>query len=281
MRTKRNFIISIVLSVLMVFVLPFHAMASDSSRQTVSFQFDKLKKTPELVFESQEDQYFYELAVRNFKNGIYQFTLSQEDNEAIFHNSHVRIYDLYQAMYRINQVINSATLDYGFFRNSLFVMSYAPNDYTAYKSVTVYIEPNYCYEVTDADIDILKGVFHEANIQEGMDQKAAIVKINDFITDTFYYTTENVRMRVNVYEALKNRRGVCHDYANVFRFLTRMCGIESYYISGTTSQGLHAWNKTVINNMELYTDTTWNQSSCKWLLKTSDEFRDHVGEKIY
>ncbi len=67
-------------------------------------------------------------------------------------------------------------------------------------------------------------------------------------------------------EALKNRKGVCEHYAQLF---TRMCsaiGIPSYVIPGYTRQTdgakidplNHAWNGVVVNNKYYLVDATWD-----------------------
>jgi hypothetical protein len=67
-------------------------------------------------------------------------------------------------------------------------------------------------------------------------------------------------------EALKNRKGVCEHYAQLFNRMCTAIGITSYVISGYTRQSEgatidplnHAWTGVVINNQYYLVDATWD-----------------------
>ncbi|MEB8328133.1 hypothetical protein OO009_02100 [Flavobacteriaceae bacterium KMM 6897] len=67
-------------------------------------------------------------------------------------------------------------------------------------------------------------------------------------------------------EALKNRKGVCEHYAQLFHKMCSTIGITSYVISGYTRQSdgdkidplNHAWNGVVVNNSYFLVDPTWD-----------------------
>ncbi|MGY8914448.1 MAG: transglutaminase domain-containing protein [Flavobacteriales bacterium] len=67
-------------------------------------------------------------------------------------------------------------------------------------------------------------------------------------------------------EALKNRKGVCEHYAQLFYQMCTAVGITSYVIPGYTRQSdsakidplNHAWNGVVVNNKYYLVDATWD-----------------------
>lgn len=73
---------------------------------------------------------------------------------------------------------------------------------------------------------------------------------------------------------------ICDDYAKLFEFLCNRYGVETDYVTGfSSSGGSHAWNRSIIDGKEYYTDVTWNDTGGgnQWLLLNRDTFyRDHV-----
>ncbi|MEW6308645.1 MAG: transglutaminase-like domain-containing protein [Bacillota bacterium] len=54
------------------------------------------------------------------------------------------------------------------------------------------------------------------------------------------------------------RKGVCHDYANLFAALARAAGIKTRIISGTASGESHAWNQAFVDGRWINVDVTWD-----------------------
>lgn len=264
-----------------LFISSFAGTKDEADRQVVAFQLDKLTQIPTPTFSSLEAQYFYELGMKHFCKQEFEFVLTEENMIAIFHKREIPVYDLYRMIYAINQTISSSYYDYGYSQNPLFVLDFAASDPTLVSRPKLHINPEYHLTVSNNNIEMVKDILTEAKITTGMDQEKAVLRINNYITNNFTYSMNETYNKTNIYNVLESKRGLCHDYANAFRFLTRMCGIESYYISGYTDEGLHAWNKTIINGTEKYTDPTWNQTECLWLLKSPDKFQDHVATNIY
>lgn len=99
---------------------------------------------------------------------------------------------------------------------------------------------------------------------------------NDKIRAVFFWTTTNISYDVpnmnkeqketseeKINEALRDRKGVCIHYAEVFNDLAHKVGIESVIIGGYTKQkGVvnytsHAWCGAKINNKWYVFDPTW------------------------
>ncbi|KAF9161509.1 hypothetical protein DFQ26_004480 [Actinomortierella ambigua] len=72
---------------------------------------------------------------------------------------------------------------------------------------------------------------------------------------------------------LKSRVGVCEGYANLFRSLAKVAGLQVFKIAGVArgigyragdsrAGGEHAWNATVIDGEYLLIDSTWGAGVC-------------------
>jgi hypothetical protein len=101
------------------------------------------------------------------------------------------------------------------------------------------------------------------------------------IRATFYWTASNISydvenmfaMNVNetpedrIVKTLKNKKGICGDYAAVFNKIAALIGIQSVVISGYTKQNgkiaslSHAWCAAKIDNKWSIFDSTWGSGS--------------------
>ncbi|KAJ3032664.1 hypothetical protein HDV00_007279 [Rhizophlyctis rosea] len=96
----------------------------------------------------------------------------------------------------------------------------------------------------------------------------------------FYWVTHNISYDVESYTsgnygeqsanaALRNRKGVCAGYADLFTALTQRAGLDVWTVSGGArggptrpgdtffEQSSHAWNAVHINGQYLFIDSTW------------------------
>jgi methyl-accepting chemotaxis protein len=126
---------------------------------------------------------------------------------------------------------------------------------------------------------------------------------NDKIRAAFYWTASNLSYDVenmfvdNSYETpenrigktLKNRKGICADYAAIFNEIVTMVGIKSVIISGYTKQNgkisslSHAWCAAKIDNKWFVFDPTWGSGSLingKYVKKINDYYYKAEPEKI-
>jgi hypothetical protein len=93
-----------------------------------------------------------------------------------------------------------------------------------------------------------------------------MVAIYDWVTENMAYDLDKAK-DLNAYGSgaqylLENKRGVCHDYAELTMALLNAVGIEASYIKGevNVSPGkteLHAWNNAVIGEQRYALDATW------------------------
>lgn len=104
---------------------------------------------------------------------------------------------------------------------------------------------------------------------------------NDKIRAIFFWTTSNIsydlkNMFVNnsndttkdrITKTLKNKKGICSDYAAIFNELATLVGIESEVISGYTKQNekiatlSHAWCAAKIDDKWCVFDPTWGSGA--------------------
>ncbi|WP_424002491.1 transglutaminase domain-containing protein [Maribacter sp. IgM3_T14_3] len=101
----------------------------------------------------------------------------------------------------------------------------------------------------------------------------------DQINSEFQYGSYNEM----VDETLKTRKGVCGHYAQLFHYMCKSIGIESFVISGYTrqldsnkiSELDHAWNGVKINDSYFFVDNTWAAGHLSYKGNYVHEFTDN------
>ena len=94
-------------------------------------------------------------------------------------------------------------------------------------------------------------VLPQLSIYNGMDEIEAIEILNNFVCDLITYDIDSRGDYVSIYESHK---GVCNDYAYLFRALAQGAGIEAYYVVGSD----HAWNQVIIDDVAYELDCCHN-----------------------
>lgn len=137
------------------------------------------------------------------------------------------------------------------------------------------------YEVTDKQVSKI-----ETSSTKSTEDIANYIKDNfktdgDKIRAVFYWTASNISYDVEnmfavnfneskedkINKALKNRKGVCINYAEVFNDIANKVGIESVVIEGYTKQNgftdyiSHAWCGAKIEGKWFVFDPTWGSGS--------------------
>lgn len=106
-----------------------------------------------------------------------------------------------------------------------------------------------------------------ANFSKDSDQSRAIFT---WLTKNIQYDVENM-FAINFYKnrqeiidkAMKTRKGICQDYAELFNDIAMKAGLKSYVITGYTKQNgfvdfiPHAWCATLIDTSWYLFDPTW------------------------
>lgn len=81
--------------------------------------------------------------------------------------------------------------------------------------------------------------------------------VHDYLIDNITYDS-SITTHFNAYEALTEGRAVCAGYAECFRTLMELQGIECITISGTAEGESHMWNAVCLDNEWYQVDVTWN-----------------------
>lgn len=117
---------------------------------------------------------------------------------------------------------------------------------------------------------------------QSMDSVSKYIKSNfatesDRIRAVFYWTantisydTENMflvdfeeKPQDRVLKVLKTKKGICSDYANVFKDLANLLGLKTYVVqgyvktNGVVNSLAHVWNVSKIDNKWFLFDSTW------------------------
>lgn len=117
----------------------------------------------------------------------------------------------------------------------------------------------------------------QAGINAGLEEYFALIdsndsdyeiveKVHNHLIDTVDYSTTNGKPTGDIWAhsiagAFDDHHGVvCEGYAKTMQFVLNQLGVDTIYITGSTSDGLHAWNLVKINGKYYYLDATWDDS---------------------
>jgi transglutaminase-like putative cysteine protease len=80
--------------------------------------------------------------------------------------------------------------------------------------------------------DLLRSLADELNLRSGEDPLSSLRMINTAIYTNFEYVPMSTSVDSPIDDALRERRGVCQDFAHIMIALVRMLGIPCRYVSG-------------------------------------------------
>ena len=116
-----------------------------------------------------------------------------------------------------------------------------------------------------------------------------------------YFTEEEKQLKLQrlkdklVIDAFANKKGVCEEYAQSFKKICDLLGIEAAVIKGNVRNNMqeignvmsttnHAWNAVKLNEKWLLLDATWAagfEQNRKWIKQFDDYFYDIPKNKIF
>lgn len=104
----------------------------------------------------------------------------------------------------------------------------------------------------------------ECGIYNGMLQRDAIVKFNNYICNKVQYDYEGYTAKLE--DFFGKGKAICNSYAQVFEILCRTVGIDAQFMGGNVnvvgSSEPHAWNRVnFLGNKTAYFDTCWNDGT--------------------
>ena len=118
----------------------------------------------------------------------------------------------------------------------------------------------------------IEAAIEACGVVDGMTQKEAITRINDYLCQSIFYSDEAGCRTIR--GALIRRRAVCVGYTLAFMYMAHYCGINAVYVHGYTTETAHAWNGVYFSDGSYYeVDVTMNDTSGEfhtYLLLTPD-----------
>lgn len=97
-------------------------------------------------------------------------------------------------------------------------------------------------------------------IKPSMSDFSKALAIHDWLTFNIDY--DHSYSVYNVSDTLSKRVAVCSGYAQTFKMMAELAGLEAEYITGTAN-GEHAWNQVKINGVWYNVDVTWDDPTSK------------------
>ncbi|WP_236563038.1 transglutaminase domain-containing protein [Streptococcus halichoeri] len=111
-----------------------------------------------------------------------------------------------------------------------------------------------------------------AHIHDSDTEIQKIDKIQDYIMTNYHYAVGKVGGHTvtgisvqTPYAFLKDKEAVCQAYAQLFKDMGRLAGLDVYYIQGYGDptggkSSLHAWNIVKVGDKYYHVDLTWNDT---------------------
>ena len=148
----------------------------------------------------------------------------------------------------------------GLFNCSAFSQKISQNDYSLIDEKALAI-PNSITKSTDG-----LAKYFDSNFQSDKEKvRAAFVWVASNISyDTNYSFDTSENRNDKIEKSLKNRKGVCENYAALFTEICNKIGIKSYVVEGYTKQNSkiieesHAWSAANIDGSWFIFDPTWS-----------------------
>ncbi len=121
-------------------------------------------------------------------------------------------------------------------------------------------------KVTEAERKMLTPILNQIKSNPKYRQYPLYAKIGMFVNQYIKYDLNHVGKLYKVAEILRDRIGVCTEYATLFNALARVAGIPSFIVDGAACgeyekcEG-HTWNMIYYNNRWFPIDATWDLMS--------------------
>lgn len=146
----------------------------------------------------------------------------------------------------------------------------------------------------------VESVIHQAGLNECLTDKERIVKIYEYMTKNWKYTSDEMKLSNGEYpyqsyslETLVNKQGVCMGLSLTFLYIMKKLQIQTLYIRGKVGneqeedRSSHAWNMVILEdtNEVYHLDLTWdlerNKSQYQYLFLSDKEMIEKERKWIY
>ncbi len=121
------------------------------------------------------------------------------------------------------------------------------------------------YDKMRADLQYMCAVLEPTVVQMlNKSEQDIISQAHDTVCALLEYGSET-----NASDSLRSGQGACGSYAVIFKYLLNACGIDCDYVTGYTSEGLHAWNRVHTSDGTFLVDVCWDDISLSrdWYMK--------------
>lgn len=139
----------------------------------------------------------------------------------------------------------------------------------------------------EAEMDVMiRELINKLNLTK-MSSYEKIRTVYDYICRNVAYDYANLgnasyTLQYTAYAALKNKTAVCGGYSSLFYRIMLELGIDARVITGTCSEGAHAWNIVKLEGKYYDLDSTWDAgrgqpgNEYQFFLKCDADFGGHV-----
>ena len=93
-----------------------------------------------------------------------------------------------------------------------------------------------------------------AQVQDNWSDLEKAMFLHDYICNAYEYDTSY--KIYDAYQFMKEKKGVCQAYTELYGYLLKQCGISVDYASSTDMN--HIWNLVFINGSWYHVDVTWD-----------------------
>ena len=93
--------------------------------------------------------------------------------------------------------------------------------------------------------ELLRGLARELRLERRHQPLDALRELNEGVHKTFDYVRESTQVDSPIDDALRNRHGVCQDFAHIMTALAREVGIPCRYVSGYLYHSVDAHDRSV------------------------------------
>lgn len=104
-----------------------------------------------------------------------------------------------------------------------------------------------------------KDIVHDLGLAN-MTEYERVYAVNEYLCNNCVYPDKEPYSSESytTYGALIQQSAVCEGYARSAQLLFMLCNIDSYFVTGDTPEGGHAWNLVKVDGQYYQLDITWN-----------------------
>lgn len=180
---------------------------------------------------------------KTLTNGVLQYQSKIKINNNISDRDIARVMYLFADGNPLYSLLESLSMDNGY-----YIVDYKMNEYKHYKAID-YIKNTFEYIISKT-------------ISKKYCESQKILAIYQYFASNYSYdNTTDKKNFIDVYDFLKNGKGLCHSYARACRFALYQLGVNTASCKGYTNSGVyHEWFLAEINGEWYHFDPTFERT---------------------